>query len=921
MNEAAAEQRVLRSLRILVEELGPPRPVTVASSLERDLGLGSLERVELLARLEREFDLRFADSVLTDAETVADLVRAVLRAEGQPVADGSGETVVVPATRMAEPESAANLLEALYQWATVEPDRPQVILRGEDGSEQAIRYADLARRAAAVAADLGRLGVGVGDRVALMLPTGEDFFYSFLGVLLAQAVPVPMYPPFRADRIEEYATRQAGILRDAGAVLMIAVGRGETLGNLLRPLAPSLRGVVDAGGLGRRPAAWPALPQGGGHPALIQYTSGSTGDPKGVLLTHANLLANVRAVARALEAGPGDAGVSWLPLYHDMGLIGAWLMPLYVGFPVTILSPLAFLSRPERWLWAIHYHRATISVGPNFAYELCARKAPDEALEGLDLSSWRVALNGSEPVRLETIDRFARRFGPYGFRKEAMLPVYGLAECSVGLSTPPVGRGPRVDHVDRDRLERDGIAQPSGHSGNGAAFLSVGRALAGHEIRIVDEAGGEVGERVQGRIRFRGPSAMQGYFRRPEATAAITFDGWLDTGDLGYWAGGELYVTGRSKDVILKAGRNLHPQDIETAVAEVEGIRKGCVAAFGTSDAGQGTERLVVAAETRERDAAATETLRVAVQQRLLEAIGIPPDEIVFLAPGAMPKTSSGKLRRAECRQRYEQGKLRRGRPSPLRQWARLAALWLPHAARRAGRRAWHMVYGVWFVALLAALLVPCRLLLPVTDRSRWFARVFFRLTGLMPVVEGAENLPAGPVLIVSNHTGYLDALFYIASLPRPVLFAAKRELLEVPILRAFLRRAGHPVVERRRAGVADADRLGKVLRRGAALLIFAEGTFTRARGLRPFRLGAFQTAARAGCPVVPAAISGSRHVLPDGSWLPRPGSVRIVLRPPLPPAAEDWHEILRLRDAAFHEVLAHCGEPRIEVTSAEIPS
>ena len=450
----------------------------------------------------------------------------------------------------------------------------------------------------------------------------------------------------------------------------------------------------------------------------------------------------------------------------------------------------------------------------------------------------------------------------------------------------------------------------------------MGQALAGHEIRIVDAGGGEIGERVQGRIQFRGPSAMQGYFRRPEATAAITFDGWLDSGDLGYWADCELYITGRSKDVILKAGRNLHPQDIETAVAEVEGVRKGCVAAFGASDAGQGTERLVVAAETRERDAPSREKLRVAIEQRLLEAIGIPADEIIFLAPGAMPKTSSGKLRRAECRQRYEQGKLATGRPSPLRQWTRLAALWLPHTAGRAARGAWHTIYGASFAALLAASLVACRLLLPVTERTRWFAKIVVRLTGLRPVVEGAENLPAGPVLIVSNHTGYLDALFYLAALPRPVLFAAKRELLDLPILGALMRRAGHPAVERRHANqsVADADRLTEVLRGGAALLVFAEGTFTRARGLRPFRLGAFQTAARAGCAVVPAAISGSRHVLPDGSWLPRPGPVRIVLRPPLPPAGEDWHEILRLRDAAFQEVLAHCGEPRIEVASAEIP-
>ena len=894
----AVEQRVLRSIGALVAEVGSPRPVSLGSSLERDLGLGSLERVELLARLEREFGARLPDGVLAEAETGADLVRALLRAEGGAAPETAGASVVVGPAAGTAPAGATNLLEALDDWARAEPDRPQVILRAEDGSEQAITYGELARRAAAVAADLGRLGVGAGDRVALMLPTGADFFYCFLGIQLAQAIPVPIYPPFRADRMEEYATRQAGILRDAEVVLLITTGRGETLGKLLRPLVPSLVEVADAAQLRRRPAPWPLVPRGGERPALIQYTSGSTGDPKGVLLTHANLLANVRAIGEALQFGPGDIGVSWSPLYHDMGLIGAWMAPLYFGFPIVILSPLAFLSRPERWLWAMHTHRATMSVGPNFGYELCARKIPDEALEGLDLSAWRAALNGSEPVRPETIERFCRRFGPYGFRPEAMLPVYGLAECSVGLATPPVGRGVRLDR----------------------GVVSVGQALPGHEIRIVDDGGGAVEERVEGRIQFRGPSAMQGYFRRPDATAAITFDGWLDTGDLGYCAGGELYITGRRKDVILKAGRNLHPQDIEAAAAEVEGVRRGCVAAFGAPDRTQGTERLVVAAETREHDEAARERMRAAILGRLLDTIGVPADGVVFLDPGTLPKTSSGKLRRAECRRAYEQGRLGKQQRRVAGQWVRLAARWAGHEAAEAVRGAGRLAFGLWAALVFGLCAGACRLLLPL-GLMRGAARVFLRLSGLRPSLEG--EVPAGPAVIVSNHASYLDSIFLLAALLPGVRFVAKREAFSLPLMGAFLRAGGHLAVERREAdrSAADAGDLVRALGQGQTLVVFAEGTFTRARGLRPFRLGGFQAAAQAGCAVVPVAISGSRRVMPEGRRLPRPGRVRIMVAAPIVPAGDDWREVLRLRDEAFQTILARCGEPRIEVASAEIPA
>ena len=331
---------------------------------------------------------------------------------------------------------------------------------------------------------------------------------------------------------------------------------------------PTLRDVVTADELAQ-PARASRRPEGdGADPAFIQYTSGSTGQPKGVLLTHANLLANIRAIASGLELQPTDVGVSWLPLYHDMGLIGSWLMCLHNGVPLTLLPPTAFLARPERWLWAIHERRATLSVAPNFAYELMRPSHPGRGarrprpLVVARRSQRRRAGEPGDARALRAPLRAARGFSP-----RAMTPVYGLAECSVALAFPPIGRGPRVDRVGRQAFERDGRAEPAAAGDAGALeFVSAGRALPEHEIRIVDDEGHDVAERVVGRLVFRGPSMTSGYYRQPEATAAITLPGgWLDSGDLAYLAEGEIYICGRRKDLIIKGGRNLVPQEIEEA--------------------------------------------------------------------------------------------------------------------------------------------------------------------------------------------------------------------------------------------------------------------------------------------------------------------------------------------------------------------
>ncbi|HEV7502182.1 MAG TPA: AMP-binding protein, partial [Vicinamibacteria bacterium] len=572
---------------------------------------------------------------------------------------------------------------------------------------------------------------------------------------------------------------------------------------------PSLRDVVTVSELVSRGASW-AAPEGRGpDPAFIQYTSGSTGAPKGVLLTHDNLFANIRAIGRGLDLRPTDVGVSWLPLYHDMGLIGTWLFCLHHGIPLALQSPLSFLARPERWLWAIHEHRGTLSPAPNFAFELCVRKVPDHALEGLDLSSWRVALNGAEPVSPETIDRFVARFGPCGFRREAMLPVYGLAESSVGLAFPPVGRVPRIDRVARAPFERERRAEPAAPSdGDALEFVSVGTALADHEIRLVDDSGADVEERTVGRLVFRGPSSTPGYYRQPEATAAITLPGgWLDSGDLAYSALGEIYVAGRGKDLIIKAGRNLVPQEIEEAAAAVRGIRRGCVVAFGVSRPELGTESLVVVAETRAVEAAARDRLSGLVTERVAAAIGIPPDVVALVRPGAVPKTSSGKIRRNATRELYLAGTLGQVSRTPLAMKARLAGRAALDAVRAAAVRVGRSLYAAYLAAVVllvgAAVWIPVVLIpsrrLAVT-LSRLGARVLLGAGGCRLTREGHAALAAAPdrpVLLASNHASYIDVLVLLALVPRDFVFAAKAEVGSWPFLGTLVRRVGHLTVER----------------------------------------------------------------------------------------------------------------------------
>ncbi|MCK5623818.1 MAG: AMP-binding protein, partial [Alphaproteobacteria bacterium] len=385
----------------------------------------------------------------------------------------------------------------------------------------------------------------------------------------------------------------------------------------------------------------------------------------------------------------------------DMGLIGNWLGSLYHACPVVVMSPLSFLARPERWLWAIHRYHGTLSAGPNFAYELCVRKIEESLLEGLDLASWRMAGNGAEEISPTTLESFCERFEPYGFRRESITSMYGLAENAVVLTSTPLGRGPAIDRILRKPLAVSGRAVPAGDSREPVVeFVSCGLPIPGHEVRIVGESGRELGEREEGRLEFRGPSATSGYLRNPGKTRELVRDGWLDSGDLAYIAGGEIHVTGRIKDVILRAGRNLYPDEIEAAVAEVPGVRRGRVAVFGHPDPTSGTEGLVVMAETKQQEPARREEIRDGIRDIVAAIADLPPNDILLARPGTILKTASGKIRRAACHELYAAGRTGRPPPTLWQQGFGLLRASLRPTLRRYMRAMRAFAFAGWFWAV-----------------------------------------------------------------------------------------------------------------------------------------------------------------------------------------------------------------------------
>ncbi|WP_437759618.1 non-ribosomal peptide synthase/polyketide synthase [Sorangium sp. So ce1389] len=553
------------------------------------------------------------------------------------------------------------LVELLEARASAQPEvRGFTFLAGGEAEGEHATYRELDRRARAIAAELQQRGAA-GERALLLYPPGLEYIAAFFGCLYAGVVAVPMYPPSLA-RPERSLPRLLAIAASARPRFVLAEARTRALAALAPFQATELQAVDWVATDQLAPGAedsWRRPEVTADGLAFLQYTSGSTAAPRGVMLTHANLLHNLALIHEAFAHSPESRGVIWLPPYHDMGLIGGILQPLFGGFPVTLMNPVDFLQRPARWLEAISRARATTSGGPNFAYDLCVRKIAPEQRATLDLSSWRVAFNGAEPVRAETLERFAAAFAPCGFRREAFYPTYGLAEATLIVTGGAAGAAPVVRSFGRAALDRNEATEAAAGEVGRRELVGCGRALASQQLAIVDPATGlPRGPGQVGELWVAGPSVARGYFGQPEATretfeAALAGGGstpFLRTGDLGFVHDGEVFITGRLKDVIIVRGRNCYPQDIElTAEQSHPALRPGSSAAFAVEV--EGEERLVVVAELeRPRPDADLEGVIAAVRRAVAEEHELQAHAVVLVRRGEVPKTSSGKVQRRACR-------------------------------------------------------------------------------------------------------------------------------------------------------------------------------------------------------------------------------------------------------------------------------
>jgi fatty-acyl-CoA synthase len=518
------------------------------------------------------------------------------------------------------------------------------------GTPVVVPYDQLHQEARGYAANLQALGLGPGDHVALLGPTSRALVTAIQGIWLAGATVVVLPLPMRLSSIEEFVdqTRRRILHADVSLVLV-----DPELAAFVEPVPgdPPMVGwdALDPATAPAGPTDWVRPPDDLDRLALLQFTSGSTSDPKGVMLPHHTVGANLDAIAAATKLDPShDVLVSWLPLYHDMGLVGLLTAGLTTGTPLVLGAPTDFTSSPGRWMEWISTYRGTATAGPNFSWVLAAR-ALDRG-ERLDLSSLRIALNGAEPVDPATVARFVEAGARHGLHPGAVFPAFGMAEVAIAGTFPEPMSGLRTDPVDRRVLEAERYASPVPADHERVRHLAIlGRPVEGLEVRIVDPVtGAELGDRGVGELEIRGTSVTPGYYRRPDATAEAFHDGWLRTGDLAYLVDGEMVMCGRIKDVIIVGGRNVFPEDIERALADVDGVRAGNVIAFGVEE--RGKEGVVVVAESKADD---LPQLRRTVSARVREAVGLPAKDVVLVAPGSLPKTSSGKLQRSLCKLRY----------------------------------------------------------------------------------------------------------------------------------------------------------------------------------------------------------------------------------------------------------------------------
>ncbi len=506
------------------------------------------------------------------------------------------------------------------------------------------------------------LGLKQGDRLAMIIPEGKDFVLSFLGAVQAGVVPVPMYPPMALGKIDSYIETAGRILGAAGTKMLLTTKQVSPILWSLLSKVKSLQDIVVVDKFAtfkdKVQDDLSDLNITADSPCFFQFTSGSTSDPKGVVVSHGNLVANSKAIMiDGLKGDPKvDKGVTWLPLYHDMGLIGFVVAPLLNHVPVVFIPTLSFVKRPSCWMETISKYKGTISFAPNFAFGLAAKRMTADRLAKLDLSSLRVLGCGAEPINAKTMRNFVSTFEPRGFNPNALMPCYGMAEATLAMAFDDLESPMKTIIIDRDKYEAQHIATKydGDDAANALELVACGATFAEHGLGILSDEGELLSDGLVGEIGFKGPSVTAGYHQNPEATEELLANGWLHTGDLGFMHDGHLFISGRKKDLIILNGRNYYPQSIEWEVEQIDQIRRGNVVAFASQ--GTNTEELVIVAETKAEEG--LDVLEATIKKQVHNVLGVRARKIVLVGPGCLPKTSSGKLQRRKTRAQYESGQL-----------------------------------------------------------------------------------------------------------------------------------------------------------------------------------------------------------------------------------------------------------------------